>query len=172
MTVLDAWTGFFGIRSECEVLGSIMRGRLSGRMQRLKECHKRSRFRRTQILSVGRHISAALDHLSDQLILGKAQSNAIERRSALPSLAIQRMAIVALLCLENQRTSPLESRACSQIFRWDWQAAPGVHHWTPRRVLAQLGERTQSHGGEKNQENCNRPPPPALLTFSSHKWKR
>jgi hypothetical protein len=85
-------------------------------MQRLEECHQRSGFRRTQVLAIGWHISSALDHLPNELIFGKALGNSIERWPALPSFVIQRMTVVALLCLKNESSSTLQGRTTLQIF--------------------------------------------------------
>src|SRR5258707_6072941 len=47
----------------------IARGSLSCRMQCFEKRDECCRFRRTQILSVCRHVAAALDHLADELVL-------------------------------------------------------------------------------------------------------
>jgi hypothetical protein len=76
-------------------------------VQRLEKSHQRSCLRWTQILPIGWHISPALNDLADKLIFRESQSNAVERRPALTSLVIQRMTVVTLLCLENERTMTL-----------------------------------------------------------------
>ena len=65
----------------------------------------------TQILSVGWHVASALDHLPDQLVLREPQSDSVERRAALTAHVIKRMAVVALLGLENQCAPAFESGA-------------------------------------------------------------
>jgi hypothetical protein len=52
-------------------------------VQRFEKRDQGSRFRRTQILSVSRHVAASLDHLSDQLVLRKPQGNVVKRRASL-----------------------------------------------------------------------------------------
>jgi hypothetical protein len=54
-------------------------------VQRFEKRDQGSRFRRTQILSVSRHVAASLDHLSNQLILREPHGNAVERWSSLAS---------------------------------------------------------------------------------------
>src|SRR5580704_12428944 len=101
------------------VARSVMRRREPSRMQRLKERHQRGGLRRTQVLSISRHVAAALNHLPDQLILGELDGHSIQLRPALPSRTTQSVAIVALLSLKNQRTLPLQSRTPFEILRWN-----------------------------------------------------
>jgi hypothetical protein len=70
-------------------------------MQRLKKCDKSCCLRRAQILAVRGHVAATLDDLANQLILSQPHGNGIECRSALSTLIIERVAVVALLHLEN-----------------------------------------------------------------------
>jgi hypothetical protein len=79
-------------------------------VQCIQKCHKRSSFRRAEIFSVGWHISSTLDYLANKLIFGKVQSNTVERRPALPPFVIQRMTVVTLLGLKNERAMALQSR--------------------------------------------------------------
>src|ERR1700675_861262 len=87
--------------------GSILRWGLPGRVQCLKKRHERSGFRRTQVLPVGGHVAAALDHLAYKLILRELYAHSIQFRSALSTSAAQRVTVVALLRLKNERTLPL-----------------------------------------------------------------
>ena len=64
--------------SESNGAGSITRRRLSGRVKRLEERHQCRSLRGTQVLSVGRHVAAALDHLADELILRELSSYLIQ----------------------------------------------------------------------------------------------
>ncbi len=86
-----------------------MRRCLPSRMERLQERHQCSRLRRTQILSVCRHIATTLNHLTDQLILREPHRHLIESRTALSTRFAKRMAIAALFELKNQRSLPLQS---------------------------------------------------------------
>src|SRR5712691_9852476 len=84
------------VLTQSEVASGIARGSLSSRMQSFKKCNQGSRLRRTQILSVGGHVAASLDHLSNQLILREAPGNAGERGSSLALLVPERMTVAAL----------------------------------------------------------------------------
>ncbi len=85
-------------------------------MQCFQERHQRSCFRRTEVFPVRGHISPTLDHLANKLVFGEPQSNAIERRPALTSFVIQRMTVVTLLDLKNERTMALQCRPAMQEF--------------------------------------------------------
>jgi hypothetical protein len=52
-------------------------------MQGLKESHKRSSLCWTQVVSVGRHIPATLDHLPDELVTRKSHGDTIQSRTPL-----------------------------------------------------------------------------------------
>jgi hypothetical protein len=54
-------------------------------MKRREEGYQRRRFCRTQILAIRRHVSSALNYLSNQLVGGEPRRHAIERRSSLTS---------------------------------------------------------------------------------------
>ena len=97
----------------------------------MKERHHGGCLRRAQILSVGWHIAAALDNLSHELIPGEAKRHLVEGRSALASLAVERMAVAALLLLEHDGASPLQRGTPVEILSRDGHAAPRVHHRAP-----------------------------------------
>src|SRR5437899_12578899 len=97
-------------------------------MQRFEERHESGRLRRTQVLSIGGHVSPALDDLPDQLIVRQPDGDGVERRPTLTAVLVQRMAAVALLDLEDERSLALEGGALLQIVRGDRLAAP----FTPR----------------------------------------
>ena len=77
-------------------------------MQRLKKCHESSRLGRTKIFAVSRHVSPTLDYLAYQLVFGKLNSNAVQRRAPLASLPFKGVAVMTLLRLENESALPLE----------------------------------------------------------------
>jgi hypothetical protein len=68
---------------------------------RPQERDERRHLRRAQVLAVCRHLAAALEHLSDQLIVCLAPCDVIERRATLATLATQRVAVAALLVLKD-----------------------------------------------------------------------
>src|SRR5712671_6322922 len=90
----------------------------------MKERHHGGCLRRAQILSVGWHIASALDNLSYKLIPGEAKRHLVEGRSALAPLAVERMAVAALLLLEHDGASPLQRGTPVEILSRDWHAAP------------------------------------------------
>src|SRR5450755_204015 len=102
------WRDLAGAGRHC--LRSIVCRFLIRRVQRLQKSHQRGGLRRAEVLSIRWHISSTLDHLANKLIFGQAQGNTIERRPALTSLVIQRMTVVTLFGLKNERTTTLQSR--------------------------------------------------------------
>src|SRR6266852_9901304 len=142
------------------------------RVQCFQECHQSSCFRRTEVFPVGRHISPALDHLTNKLIFCKAKSHSVERRPALTSFVVQRMTVVTLLRLKNERTMALQCRPAMQEFSRNRLAAPGVHHRAPGCVLGQMSQSAEAYGDQQNREYRNRPAFPALLPFACYKRKR
>lgn len=152
--------------------GGIACRRLACWVQRFEECHQSRRLRRTQILTVCRHISSALDHLPNQLIFIEAESNFIECWPALTSFVIQRMTVVTLLCLKDECSVALQRRSALQEFWRNRLAAPRIHDRAPRRVLSQVCQSAESYCDQQNRENRNRPAPPALLAFACDEGKR
>src|SRR5207245_2901915 len=136
------------------------------RMQSFQECHQRSCLRRTEVFPIGRHIAATLNHLANKLIFGKVESNSVEGRTTLTSSVIQRMTVVTLLGLKNQRTLAFQGCASVNILWRNRLAAPCVHDRAPGRVLAQMRHSTESHRDQENREHGNRSACPALLTFA------
>src|SRR4029453_12404963 len=147
----------------------IERWRLPGWMQCLEECDQRGRFRRTQILAVCRHVAAALNDLSNELILRQPHGHAVERRPPFPTALPEGVTVAALLGLKDERALSLEGgRAHEQALR-NRVAAPGVHMRTPRSDFRETRERSQRYCGQKHGQHRYRPPPPALLSFSRQK---
>ena len=93
----------------------IVGGKLTLRMQSFEEADQRGDFRRRKILPVSRHISAALQHLPHQLIVGQPGRDSIERRTALATHSAEHMAIAALLVLENNLALPPQWRGVVHI---------------------------------------------------------
>jgi len=120
------------IGSQCHVLSSVARWSLSRRVERVKERHHGGCLRRAQILPEGGHVASTLDDLSHELIAGEAKRHTVEGRPALASLAVERMAVAALLLLEHDGAPPLQGGTPVEKFPRDWHAAPRVHHRAPR----------------------------------------
>src|SRR6516162_4314446 len=64
-------------RFDCERARRVPRRLLPDGMQRLEKCHERRGLRRAEIFSVGRHVSAPLDHLPDELVLRQSHSHRV-----------------------------------------------------------------------------------------------
>jgi hypothetical protein len=97
------------VRTQSEVTSGVTRWNLSPGMQSFQKRDQGRGFRRTQILSVGGHVTASLDYLADQLVLRKSHGDAIERGPSLAAQVSESMAVAALLDLEDERALPLES---------------------------------------------------------------
>ena len=80
------------------------------RMQRFEKCHECRCLRRTQVLAIGWHVAASLDHLANELVLREPHGNTVQRRPSLPSRLTEGMAIAALFNLKDKCASPLERR--------------------------------------------------------------
>src|SRR5689334_8293760 len=141
-------------------------------MQRLKKFDQCGRLGRTQVLAIGRHVPAALNHLANQLIRRETDSNLVELWSALAALAAEGMAVVTLLGLKNQSALVLQRSAIFQVLGGNWLAAPRVHQRTPRSVLAQVRQSAKRHSTHQDYKNGNRPPFPTLLAFAGKERQR
>src|SRR5690242_1259908 len=87
----------------------ITRRSLTCRMQGLEKRDKSRGFRRTQVLSVSRHVPASLNHLADKLVLRKPHGDMVECRAPLSAEITERMTIAALLHLKHESPLPRES---------------------------------------------------------------
>src|SRR5262249_7420858 len=68
-----------------------------------------------------------------------------------------------------ERALPLKrSRANEHALRHR-VTAPGVHVWAPRRELSQMRKRSEHDRDQHHGQNCDRPPPPALFSFTEEK---
>src|SRR5215468_9701024 len=137
------------------------------RMQGLHERHQCGDLRRTEILAIGRHIAAALDHLPDQLVAGQARRHIVERRAALAAAAAQAVAVPALLVLEHQGPLDFERRAALEIVRGYWRAAPGLHRWGPGRVHPHRRQSTKHQEDDHHGQHSDWPPARAFLPRAS-----
>src|SRR5580700_7666745 len=69
-------------------------------VQSLEEGYECRRLGRTQVVPISRHVTAPLDDLPDELVLGEAYGNAIQCWPPLSPGVSQRMAVAALLHLK------------------------------------------------------------------------
>src|SRR5271170_3058838 len=128
----------------------IRRRGLIRRPQSLHEGYQGSYFRGSQILAVCRHVSASLDDLPDQLIVGEARGDGIQRGAAQTTLAPKAMAVPALLALNEDRPLKLQRRATFYICGGRGRAAPGLH---VRRPGCEGSEIRQQTGRTKRQHH-------------------
>src|SRR5579863_7285717 len=121
----------------------ILRRRPAGFVQGLEESNQSRGLSGIQTVPVCRHVAAALQNLADELVLREPRGYRVQRRTALAAAMIQRVAVVALLFLENSRSLAFQGRSTAQEFVWNRLAAPGVHLRAPGRVSGEAGERPQ-----------------------------
>src|ERR1700678_1123435 len=67
------------------LLRSILRGALTLGMQGLEKADQRRHLGRGKILPIRRHVSAALQHLVHELVIGEPRGHTVQRRAALAS---------------------------------------------------------------------------------------
>src|SRR5580765_7529945 len=108
----------------CE--GRIARRALTAGAEGLQECHQRGRFRWRKVLPVRRHVTAALQHLPDQLVWRQPNRHGIETWAALAALAAETVAVAALFRLKHDCALTFECGTTLKIFRRHRHAAPGV----------------------------------------------
>jgi hypothetical protein len=73
-------------------------------MERLEKGDQRRGLRRIQILSIRGHVAAPLNHLADELIRRQPDRDRVECWSSLATELAERVAVVALLRLKNERS--------------------------------------------------------------------
>src|SRR5262245_63718940 len=108
--------------------------------QGLHERDERVHFGRVQILSVGRHVATALQHLANELIARLARRDTVERRAALATLTAEAVAGAALLVLEHERALQLERSAAFDVADRRGRGAPRLHLGRPRDRHPEPGE--------------------------------
>src|SRR5713101_4241946 len=144
----------------------VARGRLAARMHRGEERYDRVDLRGTQVLAVGRHISAALDNLPHHLAPRKANRSVVERGAAQTALIAERMTIAALLALNQKSALQLERRATLDVIDRGRRTAPRLHHRRPRREGAEPGQCSDQCKGKDNDHDRDWTPSPALFAGS------
>src|SRR5262245_20728157 len=152
--------------------GSIARGCLPRWMQRLEKCDECGGFRRTQVFSISRHVAASLNYLPDELVVREPYGDGVHGGPSGPTGPSKSMAVATLFDLQNKRALPLERSRVKDHSLRHWITAPGVHVRTPRRDLRHTRKRSERDGDQQYAQNCNRPPPPALFSFTGEKWKK
>src|ERR1700726_4379528 len=109
----------------------IARGRVPPRVARGEECDDRVDLRGSEILAVGRHVTAALNYLANDLVARETRGSVVERGTAHPAVAAERMTIAALLALNQQRALQFERSAALDVIDGGRRGAPRVHNRRP-----------------------------------------
>ena len=134
-----------------------------GRMERLEERDERRRLRRREVRAVRRHVASALQDLAEELVLRQPRRDVVERRAAPAPGVAERVAVAALLVLEDERALAHDGAPALEVLRGHRQGAPRVHDRRPRRRAAVVRQRRPAENGEDDDEDRDRAPAPALL---------
>ena len=121
---------------------------------------------RVERVAVGGHVSAALQDLADDLVFGHARGDGVECRAAHPADAADRVAVAALLVLEDERALAFERSAVLQIGLRNRIAGPRVHDRAPRRIHAEAREGAEGDGDDGNHEHGDGAARPVLFAFA------
>src|SRR5262245_41933125 len=106
-----------------DVTCGLARRRLACGMERLQKRDKRRGFRWTQVLSVGRHVAAPLNDLTNQLVLRQAGGDTVETRAPFTAGVAKGVTVAALFRLEHQRALSLQRRRAAEHLLGDRVAA-------------------------------------------------
>src|SRR5580700_5978206 len=142
---------------------------LARRVQGFKKSYERRSLCRTQVVPIGWHVAAALNHLPDKLVLGQPHGNAVQGWPPLSTRVAKRVAVAALLDLKHQRTLPLQCSRAMNVLVGYRIAAPGVHVRTPGRELGHASKRAERDCDQQHSNNRNRAALPAFFSFSRKK---
>ena len=84
-------------------------------------------FVRAEVAAESRHVSVALEDLTNQLVVGQSSGYATEVRSPLATRSVDGVAIPALFSLDHGGADMLKRRSAHDEFRLDGDSAPRVH---------------------------------------------
>jgi hypothetical protein len=141
-------------------------------VQGLEESYERRSLCRTQVVPIGRHVAAALNHLPNELVLRQPHGNAVQGWSPLSTRVAERVAVAALLDLKHERTLPLKRGRAVNVAVGYWIAAPGVHVRTPGRELGHASKGAERDRDHQHGNNRNRTALPAFFSFSRKKRQK
>src|ERR1700691_2276099 len=141
-------------------------------VQGLKESYERRSLCRTQVVPIGRHVAAPLNHLPNELVLRQPHGNGVQGWPPLSTRVAKRVAVAALLDLKHKRTLPLKRRRAVNVLVGYWIATPGIHMRTPRRELGEPSKRAKCDRDHQNCNNRNRPALPAFFSFPRKKRQK
>src|SRR5215470_2588331 len=141
-------------------------------MQSLKKGDQRRGLRWTQVLSIRGHVPAALNHLSNELVLREPHCHAVESGSSLSTTLSKGMTITTLLHLKDERALPLKRGGVMNVSLRHRIAAPGIHVRTPGRVSREMGERAECDRDQQDRQDRNRAALPTLFPFTGKKREK
>src|SRR3984885_2567682 len=141
-------------------------------VQGLEKRYERRSLCGTQVVPIGRHVTAALNYLANELILRQTHGNAIQGWSPLSTRVAERVAIAALLDLKHERTLALKRSGAVNVPVRYWIAAPGVHVRTPGRELGHASKGAESDRDQQHSNNGDRPALPTFFSFSRKKRQK
>src|SRR5579863_8282978 len=141
-------------------------------VQGLKESYERRSLCRTQVVPIGGHIPAALNHLPNELVLREADRNAVQSWPSLSTCVAKRVAVAALLDLKHERTLALERSRSVNVAVGYGIAAPGVHVRTPGRELGHASKGAERDRDHQYCNNRNRTTLPAFFSLSRKKRQK
>src|SRR5215468_9881148 len=137
--------------------------RLARGAQRLHEGDEGVHLGRRQILAVGGHVPATLEHLSHELVGGEPRRHAVEGGTALAAFSAQAVAVAALLVLDHERALELERRPPAKVLQGRRRSAPRLHLRRPRDEDAEAGQSGDDEHDQDHGEHGHGPALPALL---------
>src|SRR5580658_6969804 len=141
-------------------------------VQGLEESYERRSLCRTQVVPIGRHVAAALNHLPNELILRQPHGNAVQGWPPLSTCISKRMAVMALLDLKHERALPLKRSCAVNVPVGYWIAAPCTHVRTPGRELGHASKRAEGDRDQQHGHNRNWTALPAFFSFSRKKRQK
>src|SRR5580698_7164087 len=152
--------------------GRIACGALRRGVQGLEESYERCSLSRTQVVPIGGHVAAALDHLPNELVLREPHGNAIQGWPSLSTRVAKGVAVAALLDLKDKRTLTLKCGRAVNVPVGYWIAAPGVHVRTPGRELGEASKRAERDRDHQHGNNRDWPALPAFFPFPGKKGQK
>src|SRR5882757_9338544 len=138
-------------------------------MQRFQKCDERGGLRGAQVLSVSRHVAAALDYLANELSFGEPHSDAVQCRASQSTQFPKRMTVAALLDLEYECALALQRCGALQKLGGHRIAAPRVHVRTPWGKFGEMRKGPKRHRDQKYRQNRDGATAPALFAFAGEK---
>ena len=124
--------------------------------QRSEKADQGRGFVSIQGVPISRHVTSALHHLPDKLVIGHMGGNGIEGRAAQSAGAANRVAVAALLILKDDRTLTFERRPIVQVTGRNHVGRPRIHDRAPGCIGAEPREDSQAHRDHHKRQHRDR----------------